>query len=85
MQIYKWSLFTMYVLCLIVLSLLILKMVKEAVINTHMEGRLDSIEKEMIQLKRTNKILKNKLIKYLRINNKNCDWGTCEKEKKCNS
>ena len=33
-------------------------MVKEAVVNTYMEGRLDSIEKEMILLKRTNRILK---------------------------
>ena len=67
MQIYKWSLFTMYVLCIIVLSLLILKMVKEAVVNTYMEGRLDSIEKEMIQLKRTNKILKRSNRKFERI------------------
>ena len=67
MQIYKWSLFTMYVLCIIVLSLLILKMVKEAVVNTYMEGRLDSIEKEMIQLKRTNRILKRSNRKFERI------------------
>ena len=57
----------MYVLCIIVLSLLILKMVKEAVVNTYMEGRLDSIEKEMVLLKRTNRILKRSNRKFERI------------------
>ena len=51
----------MYVLCIIVLSL---KMVKEAVVNTYREGRLDSIEKV---LKRTNRILKCSNRKFERI------------------
>ena len=56
-----------HVLCNVCLSLLILKMVKEAVVNTSMERRLDSIEKEMILLKRTNKILKRSNRKFERI------------------
>ena len=42
-------------------------MVKEAVVNTYMEGRLDSIEKEMVLLKRTNRILKRSNRKFERI------------------